>query len=107
MIQSKGRSPKIDKKKGFKVFNAIRGLLNTFEYISAGVHQKVFDEKIIRELFEGSLVKAYFNLEEYIVHVNDVMSAERKGKAWGHLKRLAKRYYRSWEDVIEEREQTG
>lgn len=77
---------------GHSIYMAIGSLLNAFEYIAMGVHQKVFDEEIIRSVYEGMVVKTYHNFKAYIDHINNEMVPDRKGKIWINFCDLAEGY---------------
>lgn len=92
---------------GHKVFMAIRTVLNSFEFLAAGINQGVFDEKVLRTLFEGSIIKAYFSFKDYITHVNNDMHPDRQGRIWMNFKKLAEKYDEESTARTEEREKTG
>jgi hypothetical protein len=79
-------------KGGYENYKAIGSLLNEYEYLCVGIRNRVFDEEIIKDLFEGMMIKAYYNFRDYIEHKNNHISKERKGKIWEHFVSHAKRY---------------
>jgi len=76
---------------GHNVKRSIYNVLNSFEYIAAGVYQGVFDKRIIKSLFQGMIIKAYSVFKDFIEHVND-MHPDRKGKIWVNMKNLAEEF---------------
>jgi len=91
-INDKGKYIIDYKGDGHKTQKSIYNLLNDYEYIAAGVHQGVFDKRIIKTLFQGPLIKAYSVFKNYIKHFNDDLNPERRGSVWVNMKNLAEEF---------------
>jgi len=56
---------------GKKIKHNIFVILNYYEYLAVGIKNQVFDEKTIRELIKGSLIKSNTLFGEYIKHLRE------------------------------------
>ncbi len=54
---------------GKKIKHNIFVILNYYEYLAVGIKNQVFDEKTIKELVKGSLIKANTLFGAYIAHL--------------------------------------
>ncbi len=89
------------------VRKAILHILNSYEYLAAGVYQGVLDQEIVEALLKGPILKAYQVFGNYISHFNDEMYPDRNGAVWEHLKELGKDLEARREQQIKKREKTG
>lgn len=77
-------------------------ILNYYEYLAVGIKNKVFDEKTIKQLLKGALIKANKLFGEYAQHVRDKHNKKNK-KQFIEMKKLAEKwekgawYKRLWE----------
>ena len=78
-----------DEGQGPVIRDAIYNVLNSYEYIAAGVYEGAFDRGIIKTLLAGVIIKAHSLFKDYIKHMNEEMRPERGGKIWACLKTLA------------------
>jgi len=95
---------------GHNVKRSIYNVLNSFEYIAAGVYQGVFDKRIIKSLFQGMIIKAYSVFKDYIEHMNNEMHPYKNGKIWVNMKNLAEEFIeeeKKQEARPEKRRKTG
>ena len=56
---------------GKKIKHNIFVILNYYEYLAVGIKNQVFDEKTIKELTKGSLIKSNTLFGEYIQHLRE------------------------------------
>lgn len=75
-----------------KIKKSIYQTLDTYEYVSAGVFEEIFDELIIYDLFGGMLIRGYNIFQNYIDHVNNDMYPDQGGLIWLNFKTLALRF---------------
>lgn len=53
----------------------LRYILNYFEYISVGVRNKIYDEKIIKDSMFGTISKTYTQCKPYILKARELSSS--------------------------------
>lgn len=75
---------------GAEVYYALSTLLNNYEFIAVGIDERVFDDRIVKELLRGNIIKAYKVFEQYIEHVCEEMTKSQK--TWEHFRTLAQNY---------------
>ncbi len=75
---SNGRAKVTD----MKLRLAISYLLNSFEYIAAGVNRGVFDEETVKSLYHRLFIKCRKNFNAYIKHARNDMYPDRSATTW-------------------------
>ncbi len=86
---------------------AIKHVLNSFEYLAAGVYQGVFDRKTVLALYGGTMKKVARVFSLYIEHFNGEMYPDRGGDVWVHLKDLGADLEKGKEPIPPTRKATG
>lgn len=75
------------------IYKSIVKVLNSFEYISLGVLEGVFDKQIIYKLYCGTLLHSFDMFEEFIRFLNRP-SEKRSGKVYENLVIIANGFKR-------------
>lgn len=75
---------------GKKIKHNIYVILNYYEYLSIGIKNGVFDERIIRELVRGGLIKAHKLFGEYAQHIRDKHTKNKN--QFIEIKKLAEKW---------------
>jgi len=67
-------------------------ILGEFEYICAGVHQDVYDEKIVEDLLASTIINAYYVFEYYIKHLRyDMRHGGNRDSMYKNFEKFAKK----------------
>jgi len=75
---------------GLKIKHNILELLNSYEYLSTGVNQAIFDEQTVQKLTGGALINAYNLFKSYIIHLRE--DHYKRNSLYSNLELLAKKW---------------
>ena len=74
---------------GLKIRKSIMVILNYYEYLAIGIKSNIFDEEVVKEMIQGSLINAYTVFSIYIEHQR---KRHERTKAFIELEILAKKW---------------